>query len=753
MSVTQTPSDQKQPTTVRCNNCNAVLPPHATFCGSCGQRIDKTVRTMTPIDQSDIAERYRITSLIHRNGLVQLLFAQDNQSHHQVIIRDIDLSALDEAAQQQALEAAQQECELLRQKRIPDLTSAIDLRYFQEHLYLVADWPFAGAEKKQEARHRQTLHDLLESEAGLPDEDTAISWGYRLSKVVERLHKQNIVLGDLDPHAILVDGNAYDGLPALMVSWLPAAIRNLLDASALDDSTQVTTRNPFSAPETQQGKYDHSTDIYSLGAILYLLLTGTAPDEATQRKKRPSTSPREINPQIGSKIDEVVSKALSTDPAKRFRSVKEFAEILLDLSSSTKPVRPVKNANRMTRKRAQIAQENQALSQTTQRQTITAPGTNSEATSAATSEGEKTLIIPRDSEATVIVRSHPKSQSQSPEKTVPGAAVPPKPEANASEHTADSTTEAATASASAIEDIKTQQIATISSEKTISMPALSRQPRATADIDTQAIDAQPTMALSLPPTPKAAPAIQPHREEASTSQPEPEKPAGGENDNGLVADLKSLLPASNALPAKIKEHQLVQRVRERVNDRFLPAISHIVRSLSTQARETSAKHPVLQQLQHFILGVQRRDIAAAALIEIPLRVQPDQSYTLRISIMGRDEPHIPDEATADTPLSGLSALAAGDLVHIEIRTTLVQRLAYVVQKADIQVPRKGYAAEVTIPMQPFESSVAGRRERLYVHFTDEFRNPLYEQPFAVELFVSPLVQAGREGHDVLTIPF
>ncbi|GHO52651.1 hypothetical protein KSB_11260 [Ktedonobacter robiniae] len=703
---------------------------------------------MTPIDQSDIAERYRITSLIHRNSQVQLLFAQDNQSHHQVIIRDIDLSALDEAAQQQALEAAQQEYELLRQKRIPDLTSAIDLRYFQEHLHLVAEWPFAGAEKKQEARHRQTLHDLLESEAGLPDEDTAISWGYRLSKVVERLHKQNIVLGDLDPHAILVDGNAYDGLPALMVSWLPAAIRNLLD-----DSTQVTTRNPFSAPETQQGIYDRSTDIYSLGAILYLLLTGTAPDETTQRKKRASTSPREINPQIGSKIDEVVSKALSTDPAKRFRSVKELAEILLDLSSSTKPVRPVKNANRMTRKRAQIAQENQALSQTTQRQAITTPDTNSEAAPAATSEGEKTLIIPRDGEATIIVRPQAKAQSQSPEKTVPGAAVPPKPETNASEHTATSTTEAATASASAIEDIKTQQIATISSEKTISMPALSRQPKATADIDTQAIDAQPTMALSLPPTPKAAPATQPHREEASTSQPEPEKPAGGENDNGLVTNLQSFLPAPNALPAKIKEHQLVQRVRERVNDRFLPAISHIVRSLSTQARETSAKHPVLQQLQHFILGVQRRDIAAAALIETPLRVQPDQSYTLRISVMGRDEPHIPDEATADTPLSGLSALAAGDLVHIEIRTTLIQRLAYVVQKADIQVPRKGYAAEVTIPMQPFESSVAGRRERLYVHFTDEFRNPLYEQPFAVELFVSPLVQAGREGHDVLTIPF
>lgn len=747
MSVTHTPSDQKQPTAMRCSHCNAILPPHATFCGSCGERVDKHASTTPSIKRGDIAERYRITSLIHRHTQVQLFFAQDNQTHNPMVIRDIDLSPLDEAAQDHALEAAQQEYELLRRKHIPDVTPVADLRFFEDHLYLVESWPFTSPEKTHQTRRGQTLHDLLQSGAGLPDEDTAISWTYRVSRAVERLHNQNIVLGDLDPHSILIDGNSYDGLPALIVSWLPAAIRKLFD-----DTTVIASKSPFNAPETRKGQRDRKSDVYSLGAILYLLLTGFAPGEQAQRKKANSNSPREINPRVSTKVDEVVQKALTHDPIKRFHSAKELSEILLDLSSSTRPARPVKNTSRLSRKRAQ--QE-----ATTQQPTVKRPApqktdsNSQQPTSSAeqtrTADAEKTLIIRKDDKATIVTNSTSTSHQLVPgedaQATVAIPAVNLKPAALQKQPTSTS---------QAIEDVETQEVSASGvSDKTVSMPAV----RPTTTRDT--IAAQPTQMLNITPAPHVPHVAPP------TSSIQAGKPAianttapttteqGADSAHKLLPDFKSLIPATNALPAKIKENQFMQRVRDRVNGRFLPAISHMVRSLSTQTRESSNRHPVLQQLQHFVLGVQRRDIAAAALIETPLRIQPDQNYTLRISLMGRDEPHALDDASPDAPLSGLSALAAGDIVHIEVRTTLVQRFAFVVQKADVLVPKKGYAAEITIPMQPFENSVAGRRERLYLYFTDEFRNPLYEQPFAVEIFVSPLVQAGREGHDVLTIPF
>ena len=120
--------------------------------------------------------------------------------------------------------------------------------------------------------------------------------------------------------------------------------------------------------------------------------------------------------------------------------------------------------------------------------------------------------------------------------------------------------------------------------------------------------------------------------------------------------------------------------------------------------------------------------------------------------MGRDEPTSRLGAKKETIFSGLSAMVQGDTVHVEVRSALYQSFAYVVQRADVAIPGRGYAAEVVMPMQAFASGTSGRRERLHIFFTDEVRQPLYEKPFVVEVFVSPLVQSGREGYNVIPIP-
>ena len=165
---------------------------------------------------------------------------------------------------------------------------------------------------------------------------------------------------------------------------------------------------------------------------------------------------------------------------------------------------------------------------------------------------------------------------------------------------------------------------------------------------------------------------------------------------------------------------------------------------------------LLKQLQRLILGEQKHGTAAAAIIETPLRVQPNQSYTIRIQLMGRNEPGNPQgtgiEREAKKDAHGLSALVEGDLVYIEVRSALYQSYAFIVQQAAVYIPAQGYAAEITIPMHPLSSGPSGRRDRLHIFFMDELRRPLYEKPFVVELFISHLVQPGREGHNVLTIP-
>jgi hypothetical protein len=89
---------------------------------------------------------------------------------------------------------------------------------------------------------------------------------------------------------------------------------------------------------------------------------------------------------------------------------------------------------------------------------------------------------------------------------------------------------------------------------------------------------------------------------------------------------------------------------------------------------------------------------------------------------------------------------------IEVRSALYQSYAYIVQQALVTVPADGYVAEVMIPMRPLANGPSGRRDRLHIFFLNEQRQPLYDKPFVVELFISHLVQPGREGHNVLTLP-
>ena len=160
----------------------------------------------------------------------------------------------------------------------------------------------------------------------------------------------------------------------------------------------------------------------------------------------------------------------------------------------------------------------------------------------------------------------------------------------------------------------------------------------------------------------------------------------------------------------------------------------------------------LQRLQHYFLGQQQRSMFAAAIIESPLSVQPDQIFRLRIHIMGRNEPITSLEAHETDTTPGLSRLMNGDMFTIEVRTVLNQNFTFVVQQAIASLPAAGYIAEILLPIKPYSNLPDGMRERLLISFLDQQRRPLYEKPFIVEIFVSHYVRHGREGYHVLTIP-
>ncbi|MDQ2718033.1 MAG: hypothetical protein M3Z08_24325, partial [Chloroflexota bacterium] len=211
--------------------------------------------------------------------------------------------------------------------------------------------------------------------------------------------------------------------------------------------------------------------------------------------------------------------------------------------------------------------------------------------------------------------------------------------------------------------------------------------------------------------------------------------------------------APGTTPREGADVPLSRRLQKRITG-ILPAIQGVTHTKDTQITRdkaevgpaNGAEGSFFKHLQRFVLGEQQHSTAAAAIIETPMRIQPNQSFVFRIRLMGRDKAILPPGVRKGAQLGGLSALTHNQAVIIEVRSAFYQRYAFIIQRAAVSIPAQGYAVDVTIPMPPPTSGPSGRRERMHIFFLDEIRRPLYEKPFVVELFISHHVQPGREGH-------
>ena len=671
MSVTQTTTTQGASDDVRCTHCTSVLPPQATFCSTCGERIQQRSHYVAPIqpDTTEMTERYRITSLVHRSAFTQVFMAMDMVHQRPVVIRDIDITSLNDDEKLQAVNVVQHEYDVLRRQRISNVTPLIDLRFSQEHLFAVAGWPFPLPEDAVDGSSKaptNTLDDLLQSGIGLPDEQVALSWLYRLSTAVGHLHNLDIVLGDLDPTTIVVNDTTYNSEPVLTVSWLPFPIRTLLNTTSSN-----TSNGRFVAPEARLGAVEPRSDIYSLGALLYLLLTGSTPEELSASTQRPWQGLRAANPRISGSIEAIVMRALSVDMSNRFQRVEEMEEALLLALEQFAETRLVRQGV--------SAQKNGNRGRTT----------NGHNTAGAKDDSEEVTI------SIVSLQSQLARQHQ------------------------------------------------------MALEAEQEHPQGEYVLAREAIADTPTISTA-------------HIRDALLNRvidtPQPVEDETLEDETPFVHEaLPEPMPRATPLPVEgtTGELSMLQRLQERITG-VLPALKPKPRPAEeaspAEPQTDTAKLSFLKRFQHFLLGEQQHTTTAAALIETPLRVQPNQGYTIRIHLMGREVATPPPGAKKGTQPVGLSAIVHDEVVHIEVRSAIFQNYAYVAQRADVQMPGDGFAAEVLIPMQTLSDGPSGRRERLHIFFMDEMKRPLYEKPFAVEVFVSRLVQSGREGHNVLTIP-
>ena len=162
----------------------------------------------------------------------------------------------------------------------------------------------------------------------------------QICDALDAAHSKGILHRDMKPANVVVINDG--GRP--LVKVLDFGLAKIMGNG--DDITReglIMGTPKYMAPEQAWGgkNYDHRADIYSLGALMYEMLTGTVPfqsdaeDERARilgvllmHKETPPRPPSEIEPSMPKEVEDVILKALRKDPAERFQSAREMKEAI-----------------------------------------------------------------------------------------------------------------------------------------------------------------------------------------------------------------------------------------------------------------------------------------------------------------------------------------------------------------------------------------------------------------------------------------
>ncbi|MDB5356020.1 MAG: Protein serine/threonine phosphatase [Phycisphaerales bacterium] len=256
--------------------------------------------------------RYQITDLVSRSGMASIFKATDLKDNRTIALKvpfmqfEADPGFYGRFKREEKIGKTMQHPYILRfEDGPPD----------QSRPYIVMEF-----------LEGQTLGHLMRSIRPFPEPD-ALRIASRICEALHYMHEHEVVHRDLKPENIMI---CNDGSIRVMDFGIAKyeATRRL----TFGGFTPAMGTPDYMAPEQVKGKRgDRRTDIYSLGAILYEMLTGSVPFEGANpflimnaRLTGDPIAPRKKNPNLSPQVEEIILHAMARDPAARYQTALEM---------------------------------------------------------------------------------------------------------------------------------------------------------------------------------------------------------------------------------------------------------------------------------------------------------------------------------------------------------------------------------------------------------------------------------------------
>lgn len=180
----------------------------------------------------------------------------------------------------------------------------------------------------------KTLKEIIIEERGPLPWKWSVNVAIQIAQALEMAHRNNIIHRDIKPHNIII---TEDGIAKVTDFGIAKAVSN---STITAFGTTIGSVHYFSPEHARGGFTDAKSDLYSLGVVMYEMMTGRVPFDADtpvsvalKHMQEEPVEPIEINPNMPSAINKIIMKALKKDTTLRYQS---SSEMLMDLKAALK---------------------------------------------------------------------------------------------------------------------------------------------------------------------------------------------------------------------------------------------------------------------------------------------------------------------------------------------------------------------------------------------------------------------------------
>ena len=272
------------------------------------------------LDGSLLANRYEIIKKVGNGGMATVYKAKDTLLNRFVAVKILR----DEfTTDQEFIKRFEAEAQAAASITHPNIVSVYDVGN-QENLYYIV----------MELIQGKTLKEIILEEGGPLPWKWSVNIAIQIASALEVAHKNNVIHRDIKPHNIII---TEDGVAKVTDFGIAKAVSN---STITAFGSTIGSVHYFSPEHARGGITDAKSDLYSLGVVMYEMLTGKLPFDADtpvsvalKHMQEEPEEPADINEKIPEAVNDIIMKALRKDTNLRYQNA---TAMLKDLNMALK---------------------------------------------------------------------------------------------------------------------------------------------------------------------------------------------------------------------------------------------------------------------------------------------------------------------------------------------------------------------------------------------------------------------------------